>query len=382
MGKQAILLVTGFGLVLTVGACRRSAEVRDIPELRVEKAGGSDFGPEADTATRLGFRSSRPQMLDTPAKPGIEFDLPPGWKELPPSGMRLLNLQIGDAPEVQCSLTTLGGDAGGLLANVNRWRGQIGLDGIQVEELAALPRAALAGKEAVLLELEGTFAGMSGSQNKAGWAMLGLLAVAREGSVFLKAVGPAATMKAEKEHFMALGRSIRMKPAAPAQGDPHAGMGDGMPRTGPSAAQAARGALAWDLPKGWTEKQGHEMRLASFAIDGSDQTECYLFPLGGDGGGTLNNVNRWRGQMGLEPVDGATLAQAPRVQVLGHEVALVEIAGSFQGMSGPVIAEAEMLAVMVELGDRALTVKLTGPKAVVQKSKDRFVAFVRSLRFE
>ena len=45
------------------------------------------------------------------------------------------------------------------------------------------------------------------------------------------------------------------------------------------------------------------MRLASFAIPYSGGTgDLSVIQLGGDGGGLKSNVNRWRGQLNLEPM--------------------------------------------------------------------------------
>src|SRR6266705_355424 len=56
--------------------------------------------------------------------------------------------------------------------------------------------------------------------------------------------------------------------------------------------------LKWNLPAGWEEVPPGEMRLASFRIKGENgkQADVSIVPLGGRGGGDLDNVNRWRVQ--------------------------------------------------------------------------------------
>ena len=61
--------------------------------------------------------------------------------------------------------------------------------------------------------------------------------------------------------------------------------------------------LIWEKPNSWVPSEGSSMRLASFAIPYSGGTgDLSVIKLGGDGGGLKSNVNRWRGQLNLEPM--------------------------------------------------------------------------------
>ncbi len=73
----------------------------------------------------------------TPAhENSLHWILPNGWKELPGSGMRLATMLPPGATNADVTVTALPGDVGGELANVNRWRGQIGLPAFDMEDLA------------------------------------------------------------------------------------------------------------------------------------------------------------------------------------------------------------------------------------------------------
>ena len=61
----------------------------------------------------------------TPATVAPEWTKPPGWAELPPTSMRLGNFTAGGG-QAEITVMTFPGNVGGLLANVNRWRGQAG----------------------------------------------------------------------------------------------------------------------------------------------------------------------------------------------------------------------------------------------------------------
>lgn len=60
----------------------------------------------------------------------------------------------------------------------------------------------------------------------------------------------------------------------------------------------------WELPNGWRQEAGSELRYATIRIGG---LELLVSRLGPEAAKLLENVNRWRGQLGLPPVDEARL---------------------------------------------------------------------------
>ena len=70
------------------------------------------------------------------------------------------------------------------------------------------------------------------------------------------------------------------------------------------------------------------MRLASFKATAPNgkETDISVVSLPGIAGGDLANVNRWRGQVQLAPIDEDTLAKsAERVQANGHDYLVVDL---------------------------------------------------------
>jgi hypothetical protein len=66
----------------------------------------------------------------------ITYTVPNTWEELPPSGIRKANLKVTDASgSAELTVLVFPGDVGGRLANINRWRGQIGLEAATPEDL-------------------------------------------------------------------------------------------------------------------------------------------------------------------------------------------------------------------------------------------------------
>ncbi len=68
---------------------------------------------------------------------GISWHLPEGWIEQAPADMRVGSFiaKAANGQEVDISIVPLTGMAGGMLANINRWRGQIQLPSLEETDL-------------------------------------------------------------------------------------------------------------------------------------------------------------------------------------------------------------------------------------------------------
>ncbi|MEM7516738.1 MAG: hypothetical protein AAF368_07420, partial [Planctomycetota bacterium] len=104
--------------------------------------------------------------------------------------------------------------------------------------------------------------------------------------------------------------------------------------------------LRWDKPDGWQLGPGKAMRLVTFYPEGGEGAEVYLTALPGHGGGMGANLNRWRGQMKQTPLSPDDIAALPRHEVLGQKAPLLEMEGSFQGMSGGKVDGARFLGLV------------------------------------
>ncbi len=92
--------------------------------------------PEANTPAPAANPAS-----DAKPQQQISFTAPEGWQPGRPSSMRLASFSVPTGDEsADVSLVRLAGMAGGLLANVNRWRGQIGLSPVAQTDLDNLLR--------------------------------------------------------------------------------------------------------------------------------------------------------------------------------------------------------------------------------------------------
>ena len=127
----------------------------------------------------------------------FSYEPPSGWAENPhPQGSRILEFSAGGA---LITLTILPDTAGGLAANVNRWRGQLGLE--PLDEAAIRTQV----RPVPLLELEGNFVELKGADR----AILCTFTIGPPFSIFLKLDGPVETAAAQKASFEAFARTLK-----------------------------------------------------------------------------------------------------------------------------------------------------------------------------
>ncbi len=135
-------------------------------------------------------------------------------------------------------------------------------------------------------------------------------------------------------------------------------------------------ALAWTLPKGWTETRQGGMRYATIKPSQPGRLEVTVVVLPGPAGGELANVNRWRGQIGLPPVDEAALAAARRrITTRAGPVSLYEFESEGQVRS-------RVVAALASVEGNSWFVKMTGDAAPVGAARPDFVRLLESLRLE
>jgi hypothetical protein len=313
--------------------------------------------------------------------PGValEWEVPPGWTELPLTSMRAANFRVAGNEKAECYLVLLGGDSGGLASNIDRWRSQISLPGLPPAELASLPHAMLLGRDGVVVDCAGTWKGMGGTENEAGWRLVGIMQVDVAGSAFFKMYGPDALIAAEKEHFLALARSIRPS---------HAGFGadpnPGQPAPGPApmpadpnnpAAASMAGqqqGFTWMAPGTWTKGLEKSTRAVTYATPGGG--ECYVSVIPGDANGIEANMNRWRGQLGVAALAAGEVEKLEHLSICGADGRMITIEGAGDS------AGKGMLGALALVGGRSVFVKLTGPRDAVQKEAENFKAFAQSLK--
>lgn len=345
------------------------------------------------------LRAASPQEPRPAAKPAatpaFSAPTPSGWKAKAPAPDRFrdLDFQVGADDKTSCYLTASVG--GGAEANLKRWYGQMGV--APPADFKGLPKAELLGREGSLAEIAGDYRGLPG------YLMLAILTSEGDQCTTLKLVGPKEVVAAERERFLQLAKDIRRggdaadKPTKKAddktKGDGKTdGKGDGKTdgktdgksegkAEGKGGASTGKGPFATaKVPAGWTEvPTTSSMRLCTFKIGA--ESELAVFKMAGAGGGMRANLDRWRGQVGQQPMTDAEFAALPKIAVLGSEAPMVESRGKFlDGMTGRSFDDAVLLGVALEEKDAAFFFKLTGPAAEVTAHKQEFLDYCASLR--
>ena len=69
--------------------------------------------------------------------------------------------------------------------------------------------------------------------------------------------------------------------------------------------------ISWTVSSGWTEQPASSTRGGSFLATGSNgqKVDISVVPLSDPAGGTLANINRWRGQINLSPIEDQDLSR-------------------------------------------------------------------------
>jgi hypothetical protein len=162
-------------------------------------------------------------------------------------------------------------------------------------------------------------------------------------------------------------------PAAPAMGAPGMGAGGGGGMEAVPAPGAGGPALYWKLPKGWTQEQSGGMRFATLKAPVQGKLDVSVVVLPGPAGGELANVNRWRGQIGLGPVDEGALASArATVKSPAGAVSLFD----FTSGGGK---KTRMIAGLLFAEGNSWFVKMTGDADAVGSARADFLRLVETL---
>ncbi|MEP4077709.1 hypothetical protein [Haloferula sp.] len=285
-----------------------------------------------------------------------------GWAEEPAGQFQLAVYGLG--PDLRVTVSMLPGEAGGVAANVNRWRGQVALDPLVASEITGAEVPGFEGEgELKLHELLGE----SGSG-----ILAGILRLSGE-TWFFKMSGPVDELTDHRSSFLTFLASIETKEGS--------GFGD----QGPPAAKSEepkKPKIDFEVPEGWTVGEESPMRVASFRAAGEDgfQADIAVVPLPGDSGSILDNINRWRAQLQLEeledendPAVGKAVDGPVGTYFLTHmksEETIVE--DEFQGAISAAIIK----------GDKyTWFLRMSGEARVVEANRSNFESFVESVRF-
>ncbi|HEY1661722.1 MAG TPA: hypothetical protein VGI03_04830 [Verrucomicrobiae bacterium] len=339
---------------------------------------------------------SLPAASEDQSSAPLTWSTPPGWTSVTPSEMRVASFKVSgpDGKTADVSIVPLPGMAGGDAPNVNRWRGQVGLTPTPDEQILSSAESVQAGGQpATLYDIGGATS-----------RILGVIQHRADGNAwFFKMTGDPDLVEQQKTNFLVFLNSLAfVANVAPAQlttsqmptaqlppGHPEVGQADqssaqlppGHPEIGAMDSSSAgpinhAGQPTWQVPADWTEVSGGQFLVGKFIItaDGGATAAVNVSSSAGTGGGVAPNVNRWRGQIGLQPKD--SLATTP-LTVAAGQAQLVDLTGMDARTSQP----SEIIGVIVTESSSTWFYKLMGDPKVVAAQKQAFTQFVQGVKY-
>lgn len=358
-------------LLATLAACRDSSvaayripKERDQPATQSAAAGqpAAMPGSGSDLAVARGDAGT------------LTWTAPADWKPKAGSAMRKGSYSVGveGGALADLSITAFPGDVGGEVANVNRWRGQIGLADLpEAEVSAAITRLMVGGLPVGYVDL------VNGDQQ-----MLAAFVPHQGATWFFKLTGPKAIVSTQKQAYVDFLRSIKAPPSNAVDRSAAAAAAPAAPATSPAdmantAVVKADGPdLKWSAPAHWESRPPSAMRKGSYTVKGADgvagDISITAFP--GDVGGELANVNRWRNQLQLVPLAAEQLEGSVTRRNEGSlRITIVDLSG---GGTPPV----RMLGAIVPFNGATWFIKLVGPDELVAREKPAFLEFLHTLQ--
>lgn len=300
------------------------------------------FGPEDEVDAAAAQVREFIQSVKLPAEEpaGIAWETPAGWAEGGERMMREATLIVPDTdPPLEVAISKLGYDGQQdqyLKMNVNRWRGQLGLEPAdKMDESASVEQIDVDGGRAWVFDATGEMAAGGGMTPP-----------------MMRGKAPSAGGG-----------------AAPAEAPPTAG-NDDSPTDKPS--------IVFEAPDDWTEGERGMMGSRSYQVGESDERATVKvsdFAAFGMMADPLMNVNRWRAQLGAPPLDKESLAESTeKIEIAGAEGTLCEIVAPDDSQA--------MLAAMVLKFDQVWFFQLLGKPDAVETHRDEFVDWLGSVKIE
>lgn len=325
----------------------------------------------------LAYQAPKDPPPPPKAAPPISWTVPAGWKPLPAGQMRYAAFAVSqEHPDTVVTVIPL--PPSPLLANVNRWEGQLGLPPSEEKDLDKVVRHLdLPAGHVDMVELLGPEKPGEPRQR-----MLGaIMPQGDEQMWFFKLSGPDAVIAGQKENFEAFIRSVKLtgQPGG-AQHAHGAAPGPTPAPASPSASAPAEKPVKWTAPPDWVQDaQPRTMRTLSFQItSGERKAEVAVIRLPAQNANqVLAYINIWRGEAGLKPVQDVNIADAKRVTIAGRESLVFDFAGP-EGAADP--AKRVVVAMCVR-GQDIWFFKLFGDAPVVSEQNDAFQKFISSVEF-
>jgi hypothetical protein len=356
----SVAVVVCITVLSALAACEKNSE---ITVYRVSKAPLEESGSRPQDAMPTNTAAPRmPGGLASAAQAAVTT--PPNWEPQPLSQMRQASFLVkGDNGAIaDISFVSLGSGAGNVLENVNRWLGQIGQSSVTEQKLGEIAqRLHTSLGDVTIVDL----AGLPDNADPArDGRIIAAMVTTADSTLFFKMRGNAGLAEAQKGDFIKWVAAVC---------DAQTQTGSPQMAAAPSNHSGAP-RIQWKAPEGWTEVPPSSMRYASFSAPAEDggKIDISVVTFPGDGGSDADNINRWRGQIGLSPIDANSVtSEVAPLKTEDTIFSTADIAGD----------KTRTIAAWTRRDGRVWFFKATGPNAAVEKEKPNFVKFIQSVRF-
>jgi len=173
-------------------------------------AGGPELPPSHPPVGDAGTLAAQPMPSHGPRQEKPNWQVPTGWREIPGGAFLVAKFSVGGSQNLPTAVNVSmsPGEGGGLLMNVNRWRGQLGLGQVSDAELTPqLTTVDTAGGKAMFIDMTGTDA-RSGQKAR----LIGAIVRQAEQTWFYKLMGDAQVVEREKDAFTRFVQGVKYQP--------------------------------------------------------------------------------------------------------------------------------------------------------------------------
>jgi len=370
--------LAGVILILALAGCSRDdeAKVYNVPKDQAAPPAQAPQTPPPEPAV-----APQAAMPETPAPPSdatsvspIKYELPQGWQEKTAGEMRVASFAAsgpnGQSADISViPLPVVGRD----LELINMWRSRVQLPATSDPAAAGQAKpVAIGGDQGRLFEFVSDQPIMGKSRQRIVVAMLTRGTM----SWFFKITGDDDLVTSQKDKFLQFLKSVSFVDQAPPS------IADATTSSAPPTAPAGNdntGSI-WTIPPNWQSVPPSEFLLVEFSIPGPGgaKASVNVAEMGGEGGGLLANVNRWRGQLSLSALSENDLSPlTQKLDILGGTAPMVD----FTGVDAKTGTPTRLIAVIVSQNGQTWFYKLMGDPKVVTQQQTAFTKFIQSANY-
>jgi hypothetical protein len=299
------------------------------------------------------------------ALPQLNYQLPGGWQEKPPTEMRVAsftalgpNGEIADLSVIP--LPIVGQD----LDLINMWRSQVQLP------ITTDPGTIRQAEPVAIGAGQGRLFSFVSEQPMIGQSRQRIfVAEWTRGpmSWFFKMTGGDDFVASQKETFLEFLKSISLVENKPAE-------------FAAPAAQNEKANSIWAIPSGWQAIPPAQFLFAEFSVTVTNgaHADVNVAQMGGEGGGLLANANRWRRQIGLPQLAEADLPTlTTTIDSPQGKIQLVD----FTGIDAKNGQPTRLVGVAVPQNGQTWFYKLMGDEPTVAQQTNVFIKFIQSANY-